>query len=217
MNIIESIKTNRIRSIAFIAFIPLIYFFYDKFLSFEKLFTDHKEFLTFIITIVSLAIVIIGWFVNSSKTRNLQRKQLAISVLNDNRYEQVWVDATHTIFEKIRDPSYTEKDWETLGVNAFKDENSLNDEDSVLWKDLRTVINTFEFVAMAINNKAIDEYVVKESWCHFYYMMYVALRGLIREGREIAKEPNMYINFTSVTEKWRPEIATKKGTPATEK
>lgn len=181
----------------------------------EAKFLLHDKFLSFLAVIISVLTVITGWFVNSAKTRNLQRKQLAVSILNDNRYEPKWVDAKHSIWSKIHDPNFTKDSWKDLLLKSIDNSVTLDYDENSLWRDLRVVLNSFEFASMAVNCKAANEYVVEQSWSHFFETLYSELIEGITAIRAEKRQPNLYINFTCMTEKWFPDIKPKEGQPST--
>jgi len=201
-------------TICVLSFISIVIFCLN-FSWLESKFLLHDKFYSFMAVIITILVVIIGWFVNSAKARNLQRKQLAISILNDNRYEPKWVDAKHSIWSKIHDSNFTKESWKDLLLKSIDVDAELSEDENALWMDLRTVLNSFEFAAMAVNCRAINGYVVEQSWSHFYKVLYVNLIEAITAIRDKQKEPNLYINFTSMAQEWWPELKKCEGKPST--
>lgn len=191
-------------------------------LSFEEGFLKHKDYFQFLAVLISVAFGVIGWLFTASKNRVLQRKQLSISILNDNRYEPVWVEATHSVFQKIKDSTFTKEHWKEIAQCAYDEDECFNDPDKdgnkdpreVLWGQIRTVLNSFEFAAMAINCKAVNQYVIKESWAYYYEVLYIHFKPYINEARELNDDPDLYVNFTNLALKWHPSLREKKGSPS---
>ena len=120
--------------------------------------------------VVSLAVI--GWFIQSNKQRHalirnerlqrqLQRKSVAIALLNDNRFQAPWVDGLRATFRKVNgDPSF---DWADFAKRRFGG-NTLTDDEKELYHHLKTVLNCLEFTAVAVLNHAADEDIVRWSY-----------------------------------------------------
>ena len=90
----------------------------------------------------------------------------------------------------------------------------MSEEDSALCAETRVVLNRFEFVSMAVNCKVINNDVIKESWAHFFEVIYSELKDYIKESRKLKEEPDLLINFTTLSEQWHPKLKEKVGRPA---
>lgn len=185
----------------------------------EQFFSSYKESIDFMGLVIAFFLIVVGWYVTANKTRELQKKQLSITILKDIRYQQTWVDARDMVFSKIMNPNIPDETWKDLAVRVAS--NKLSDGPNIELdvpneKDfgghLKFVLNTFEFVSMAIRIEAIDEYVIKHSWGYHYEKLYKYLKCYIDVIRINTKDNDLYANFTTLTEKWLDE---QKGSPAT--
>ena len=171
----------------------------------ESISTDSIE-IVVIGWIITIVVAVIGWVYNSYRSRQLQRKQIAISLLQDNRFEPLFVEAMHTVFYIIHhDSSY---DWKCLATKYFG--NGELDEDQLnVMRDLKTVLNYFELVAVAVQNKAASEDVVRWSYELFYEIFNTVLADFFTEARKCAKDQGVWINITNLAAKWaaKPEGA----------
>jgi len=180
----------------------------------EAYFLAHKDFISFLATAASVAVVVVGWFVNSAKARKLQRKQLAIQILHDNRYEKVWVDNVHYIIKFTREDGAGHPDWVNLAKDAYCKDRVLSEQNDIIWGKLRSVLNTFEFLSIAVLNKAVDEEIIRWSYEYYYKQLYDTFYPYIKTIREITEDPDLYINFTEMVYKWDPSKKPKAGKAA---
>ncbi len=180
----------------------------------EDYFLAHKDFISFLATATSVAVVIVGWFFNSAKARKLQRKQLAIQILHDNRYEQVWVDNVHYIIKFTREDGAGHPDWVNLAKDAYSKNRSLSEEHDKIWGKLRSVLNTFEFLSIAVLNRAVDEEIIRWSYEYYYNQLYETYFPYIQTIRDISNDPDLYVNFTTMVYKWDPSKKPKVGEAA---
>ena len=170
----------------------------------EQHFLFHREYLVYVVSIVSLILVLLGWLYSSYRARALQRKQLAIGLLNDNRYEKVWVDAKRDLFRgfRVQDEEY----WTNLCKKKYDLTQTLTPDEEKLIHDMHTVMNTFEFISIGILNKAIDEDIIKWSYEYFYETCNTRLSGYIKEAIS-SSDDSLFCNFRYVAKKWKIESA----------
>lgn len=177
---------------------------------------NNYEAIQIIVATISVAIVILGWFYNSARARALQRKQLAIKLLHENRFEKIWVDGLFVVGRFIgQNPTY---DWEgfavrvrqKLDINVPEEEKAKMDFDLDLHVKLRCVLNNLEAIAIAIKYKAINEDIVYHSYSQFYTDLGTRLDKYIVKSREITSSNELYINFTEIRDKWKEKPVSAK-------
>ena len=150
---------------------------------------------------VTILLALVGWIYNSSRQRKLQRKQLAITLLNENRFEQAWVDSLSAVFKIVfNDRRY---DWKSLATKRYSHDQKLDDDEDDLHLHLRTVLNYLEFIAVAVLNKAVDEDVIKWSLEGYYEYLAKAMKDYIKEARDLTRDQDIYINFDKLVDRWK--------------
>jgi len=151
--------------------------------------------------LITLVIAVAGWLYQSFKQRQLQRKQLAVALLSENRFQAAWIDGLKAVFYKINhDSSY---DWEHLADKYFGS-GQLNEEQQTLLEHLKTVLNYLEFIAVAVLNEAADEYIVKKAYAGHYLVLNRKVIKFINMGRSKRSDDNLWINFCTLADKWSP-------------
>lgn len=149
--------------------------------------------------VITIALAVVGWIYNSSRSRKLQRKQIAISLLQATRFDKIYVDAMHKVFYIINhDSSY---DWKCLATKYFGD-GVLDEEQLKVMIALKTVLNYFELVAVAVRNDAASEDVIRWSYETYYDRFNTVLKDFIVEARVQSKDKGTWINISKLADRW---------------
>lgn len=137
----------------------------------------------------------------------MQRKQLAVSILSQNRFQEKWVNSLANVFKIIRN----DKDFKWLEVaqNCFDSRHEITDDQQKVYEDIKCVLNNLEFISIAVLNRAIDENIIRWSYDHYYSTLSDVLEDHIKITRKLLNDDEIYINFTTLAEKWRkkPTVA----------
>ncbi|WP_423910895.1 DUF4760 domain-containing protein [Candidatus Spongiihabitans sp.] len=74
---------------------------------------------------------------------------------------------------------------------------------------MKCVLNNLEFISIAVLNRAIDENIIRWSYDHYYAILSDVLEDHIKTTRKLLNDDEVYINFTTLAEKWRkkPTVA----------
>ena len=155
---------------------------------------------------VTVALAVGGWVFNAYKSRQLQRKQIAISLLQDNRFAPDFVAAMRDVFYILNhDSSYN---WKELATGYFG-YGQLEDAQQKTMDSLKLVLNYFELVAVAVKNNAASENLVRWSYESFYCDLATKLKDFFIEARTQTGEIDVWINLTKLAESWaaKPEGA----------
>ena len=214
-NLVDVVLSHKILAISILATIGFLGYF---FVEIETVYNGHKYFINFLGTCVAIAVTVAGWFYNAKKARDLQRKQLAISLLNDNRHQSAWVDAKSAVWLKIHNEDFGPKDWTNLLQKGFHKDKLLSEgsDEEILWNQLRIVMNYFEFVAMAVNCNAANKYIIQQSWSIFYRILYVNLIDGINQVRSDDEQPGAWINFICLSQDFHPDLKPDEAKPSNE-
>ncbi len=157
------------------------------------------EALQLITTIITIVVIVFGWFFTSSKNRKLQRKKLAIDLLSQNRFQKEWTDSLSVLLKVIRnDPNY---DWESVAIKSYN--KKVDKEIHKMHEAIRCVLNYFEFVSIAVLNEAADEDIIRWSYSFFYISIYTELKPYILKNRILLKEESLLANFEKLAIKWQ--------------
>lgn len=148
---------------------------------------------------ITVILTIVGWLYTSHKNRQLQRKQIAISLLQNSRFDQVFVTAMQTISYILNHNSTY--DWKHLATKYFGD-GELDAEPLDVMNALKTVLNYFEMVAVAVRNEAASEDVIRWSYETYYDMFNTVLAGFFVEARTQTKDKGTWINITKLADHW---------------
>ncbi len=176
----------------------------------------------FIAIFTGWSLTIMGLWYNAKESRELQRKQLSIKILSEVRFKDAWIQARNNISPKLSstalkdstlDKSNVEK-WESLAKLEDSGSSDFNEEKRQESKDIKLLLNNFEFVSMAVLSNTINGYTIQQSWGFYYRLLYKCLGGYIRVSREIRRDPKVFINFTTLTERWYPELAPEQANAA---
>ena len=81
----------------------------------------------------------------------------------------------------------------------------LTEEEQEIRRSTQVVMNSLEFIAIGILNRAIDEDIVKWSFEIMYTRLYDVLDGYIEVLRKSEGQEGTYINFTELVERWNPD------------
>lgn len=148
---------------------------------------------------ITVIVAIVGWLYNSHKNRQLQRKQIAILLLHDNRFEPLYVEAMQKVFYILHhDSSY---DWKCLATKYFGS-GKLDEEQLKVMISLKCVLNYFELVAVAVRNEAASEDVIRWSYEIYYDTFNTKLADFLTEARSQSNDKGVWINITKLAEKW---------------
>lgn len=148
-----------------------------------------------------MAIIVFGWFFTSSKNRKLQRKQLAIDLLSQHRFQENWTNSLSMVLKTIRNnPNY---DWESVATKSHNENTKIDDGIHQMHEAIRCVLNYFEFVSIAVLNEAADEDIIKWSYAYFYVSIYAELKPYILKSRYLLKEESLLLNFEKLAIKWQ--------------
>lgn len=92
---------------------------------------------------------------------------------------------------------------------ALAQVKKVTDEQQKIYENIKYVLNYLEFIAIAVHNRAIDEDIIRWSYNHYYTTLSHVLKNHIETTRDLLKDDEIYINFTTLAEKWRkkPTIA----------
>jgi len=149
--------------------------------------------------LITVALAVVGWLYTTHKTRQLQRKQIAISLLQDSRFDPTSVKAMHDIFFIINND--TAYDWKCLATRYFGT-GTLDQEQLKVMVSLKIVLNYFELVAIAVRNKAASEEIIRWS-CEMYYdSLKRVLTDFFVEARTQTKDKGVWINITNLADSW---------------
>lgn len=149
---------------------------------------------------ITTALAIGGWLFNSHRNRQLQRKQIAISLLQDNRFQPLFVEAMRSVFYILNhDSSY---DWKCLATGHFG-KGKLDDEKQEVMNSLKTVLNYFELVAVAVKNKAAAEDLIRWSYESFYCDLTIKLEDFFKEARSQLGDDEVWFNLTKLADDWK--------------
>lgn len=166
----------------------------------------HPTVITTVGWLVAVIIAVSGWLYNAHRQRLLQRKQLAVMLLSQNRFKQPWVDGLKAIFEIIcNDPKY---DWKRLAEKRFGHER-IEGSDLDIYEHLKTVLNYLEFIAIAVLNKAADEDIIRWSLEAHYIKLNKVLHSFFEATTQLSGFDGAFCNFRNLANKWteKPQIA----------
>ena len=161
---------------------------------------NHPESLVAIGWIITVVLAVGGWFFTAWRQRVLQRKQIAVELLNRNRFQSAWVEGQAAVFNKLNtEPNF---DWASLAERHLGN-GTLTDEELKSYHHLRIVLNFLEFIAIAVLNRAADENIIRWALQSQYQRLDSGVKKFIIKVREKAHSEEIYINLTTLAEKWR--------------
>lgn len=172
---------------------------------FEEIFLIHQHYIGAMLTASSLILVILGWLYNSHKARVLQRRQLSIQLLDNNRYQPEWVNAKKALFSKFTNQAYGPQFWTDLAIKKYDPSHTKTPAEEKDINDLQTVINTFEFISIAILNRAVDEDIIRWSYEYFFVNSHRILDGYIDHARTSQNDDSIFCNFSRVVSRWQSD------------
>jgi len=151
--------------------------------------------------LLAIIIAVCGWLYNSYRQRRLQRRQIAVDLLSQNRFEEAWVAGLAAVFKVIaNNPNY---DWTAIAVKRYSHGQVLEGDDLVTFEHLKCVLNYLEFIAVAVLNRAADENIVRWSFEPHYLKLSSAMGGYIAKVRELVNDDNIFINLTTLADRWK--------------
>lgn len=174
----------------------------------EASFLLNTENMEIIMAVMATAVVVLGWLFNSWQQRTLQRKQLAVNILSQNRFQEKWVNSLANVFKIIRNDK--DFNWVEIAEKCFDDRHEITDEQQKIYEDIKCVLNNLEFISIAVLNKAIDESIIRWSYDYYYATLSNVLADHIKTTRKLLKDEEVYINFTTLAEQWRKKPAAAK-------
>jgi len=159
-----------------------------------------------LIAVASLIAVILGWTYTSSKNRTLQRRRLAISLLYDHRFNDLWIKYSKLLYDQfIKYPDYN---WKDLVEKRFQDPFNITPQEQKLFSAATMILNTYEFMSVAMLDKTVDEKIIKEARKTVFELNYKMLHDYISEIRiayadeEGNENKSIYLNFETIVNKW---------------
>jgi len=120
------------------------------------------------------------------------RKQVAVQLLSQHRFEPIWHNSLRVVAAAARDPA---TNWSLL---------SRSDEES-LCTATKNVLNYLEFIAICVNSGVADRKLVEWSLGWHYTHMCRELRTFIVETRVRRKDPDIWINLTKLQKQMTPQ------------
>lgn len=130
--------------------------------------------------------------------RKLQRKDVAIRLVYEGMRNTEWQTTLHNLYDKF---DYETVDWGDLARKLFDRNYTRTDQEVKLVDDIRLVLNTYEFVAVAINDQTADEHIIYHAQKSTIMKVYNNLKPFIDYIRQNIQK-SAYINLTTVVEKW---------------
>lgn len=168
---------------------------------------------TIIITLSVIA-VISGWIYTAHRSRALQRRKIAISLLQ--HMPPRWTESVERLREIFT--SSTNYNWTALVEKRYATPVEITKKER---KDINAAIivtNQCEFIAVAILDKTADEKIIKETRRSWFITTYNNLSDFIDELRKKhapdgeEKDKNMYINFETIVKRWsKPTVMKRLG------
>jgi len=159
---------------------------------------------------VSIALATAGWLYTTWRARQLQQKRVAIDLVHSNRFQDEWFKSVRGLFAKFYDsPNY---DWTDLAKRRFDRQAVLSDNEVKLFVFAMNVLNTLEFIAVAVLSGTADEDIIRDSQRYIIVTAVKRLEGLIKQIRKDANNPNAFINVETLADRWA-----EKGSPTRSK
>lgn len=156
----------------------------------------------FLIVTIGIGLATCGWVHSNNRNRILQRKQIAIKFIHDHNFDPQWTKASKALFNKfISEPNFR---WDSLAEKRFAKNQTLSEEEEMLFGSVTCVLNYLEIAAVAVLNGAADEDILRESQRSVFVNAHNKLNPFITKLRSDTGFNSAYINFETLAKQWAP-------------